>query len=648
VAKDTEQLAVDALRILSVDAVQRAESGHPGMPMGMADIAAVLWSEFLIVDPDDPTWPDRDRFVVSNGHGSMLLYSLLHLSGFGLAMEEIENFRQFGSRTPGHPEYEPDLGIEMTTGPLGQGFATAVGMAIAETHLRAEFGGDLVDHRTYAFVSDGDLMEGIASEAASLAGHLALGKLTYVYDDNAITIDGSTDLAFSEDVAGRFDAYGWHTVQIDGHDRPAVREAIAAANGDDRPSLIVARTHIGYGSPNKQDTAAAHGSPLGPDEVALVRKEFDWDYPAFVIPDEVYEWFSAGMERGRAAHKAWQARRDQAFADVELAARWAAFYDPDPVSLDTPTSEGPVATRSASGAVIQQLAAQLPGLLGGSADLAPSNDTLIDGSPNFSATTRDGRNLRFGVREHAMGAAVNGINLHGGLRAYGGTFLIFSDYMRASVRLGALMGAPSIWVWTHDSVFLGEDGPSHQPIEHLAALRAMPNLWVIRPADPTEVAVAWEMAIARTEGPTALALTRQGLPVPDDEPDRELIRTGGYVRRDGSHAVLIGTGSEVSLAIRAAAVLEGRGISLRVVSMPCWEAFLIQDDAYRSEVLPAGLPVASLEAAATFGWSEFTGADGLRIGIDHFGVSAPWMVIAAEWGFTPEAVAQRVADWLGE
>ena len=647
--KDIEQLSVDALRMVSVDAVQRAESGHPGMPMGMADLAGVLWSEFILLDPDDPTWQDRDRFVLSNGHGSMLLYSLLHLSGFGLAMDELEDFRQFGSRTAGHPEYEPRIGIEMTTGPLGQGFSAAVGMAIAESHLRSQFGPELVDHRTYAFVSDGDLMEGVASEAASLAGHLGLSKLTYLYDDNSITIDGSTELAFTEKVAGRFDAYGWHTVEVDGHDRPAIRQAITEANAIERPSLIIAKTHIAYGSPNKQDSAAAHGNPLGVDEVKLVREVYEWDYPPFVIPDEVYQWFGAGMERGRAARRAWEQRRDEAFgADADLKSRWAAYYDPGPVSLQTPPFEGTVATRSASGAVIQELAAAMPGVVGGSADLAPSNNTLIEGSADYSAAHPEGRNLRFGVREHAMGAVINGINLHGGLRGYGGTFLIFSDYMRASVRLSALMGAPSIFIWTHDSVFLGEDGPSHQPIEHLAALRAMPNLWVIRPADPTEVAVGWEMAIGRTEGPTAMALTRQSLPVPAVEPDRDLVRRGAYVRRDGTDAVLVATGSEVQLAERAAELLAAEGTSIRVVSMPCWEAFAAQDDAYRLQVMPESMRVATLEAAATFGWSEFAGRDGLRIGIDHFGASAPWTVIAAEWGFTPEAVAHRIADWLGE
>ncbi len=646
---DIEQRSADALRILAVDAVQRAESGHAGMPMGMADLAAVLWSEVILLDPDDPSWPDRDRFVLSNGHGSMLLYALLHLSGFGLEMEELENFRQFGSRTAGHPEYEPDIGIEMTTGPLGQGFATAVGMAVAEAHLNAELGTELVDHRTYAFVSDGDLMEGVASEAASLAGHLNLSKLTYIYDDNQITIDGPTDLAFSEDVAARFGAYGWHTVDVDGHDRPAIRQAIASANESNRPSLVIARTHIGYGSPNKQDTAAAHSNPLGVDEVKLVREAYGWDLPPFVVPEEVYSWFESGMERGRSAHRAWEARRAAAFvADAELEKRWAAFHEPANLMLDIPVFEGSVATRSVSGAVIQDIAAALPGLVGGSGDLTPSNNTLIEGSQNFSAKHPEGRNLRFGVREHAMGAVVNGINLHGGLRAYGGTFLIFSDYMRGAVRLSALMGAPSIWIWTHDSVFLGEDGPTHQPIEHLASLRAMPNLWVMRPADATEVTVAWETAISRTDGPTAIVLTRQGLPTPSAPPERADVRRGAYIRHDGTDLVIVATGSEVPLAERAAQVLQASGISARIVSMPSWEAFAVQDESYRAVVLPPSLPVVTLEAGTTFGWGAVSGSGGLRIGIDHFGASAPYAVIAAEWGFTPEAVAQRIEDWLDD
>ena len=416
-----------------------------------------------------------------------------------------------------------------------------------------------------------------------------------------------------------------------------------------RPSLVIARTHIGYGSPNKQDTAAAHSNPLGVDEVKLVREAYDWDLPPFVVPEEVYAWFESGMERGRSAHRAWEARRAAAFvADAELEKRWVAFHEPAKLMLDIPVFEGSVATRSVSGAVIQDIAAVLPGLVGGSGDLTPSNNTLIEGSQNFSAEHPEGRNLRFGVREHAMGAVVNGINLHGGLRAYGGTFLIFSDYMRGAVRLSALMGAPSIWIWTHDSVFLGEDGPTHQPIEHLASLRAMPNLWVMRPADATEVTVAWETAINRTEGPTAIVLTRQSLPTPFAPPERADVRRGAYIRHDGTDLVIVATGSEVPLAERAAEVLQANGISARIVSMPSWEAFAAQDDSYRAVVLPPSLPVVTLEAGTTFGWGAVSGSGGLRIGIDHFGASAPYAVIAAEWGFTPEAVAQRIEDWLDD
>jgi len=648
--KTREQLAVDAIRILSVDAVQRANSGHPGAPMGMADLAVVLWSRFLRVDPTDPTWRDRDRFVLSNGHASMLLYSLLHFSGFPVSMEDIKGFRQIDSRAAGHPEVEVPAGIETTTGPLGQGFSTGVGMAIAEAHLRSVFGPDLIDHQVFGFVSDGDLMEGISAEAASLAGHLGLGKLVYAYDDNEITIDGSTDLAFSDASQRRFDAYGWQTAEVDGHDRAAIADAIESAIAEEaRPSLIVAKTHIAYGSPNKQDSASSHGSPLGDDEIALVRERFGWELPPFEIPDDVYSFFDDGLERGKAARRAWAQRRDLAFAeDRALATRWESYYAPGPAHLAVPDYEAgsSVATRKASGAVLQQAAAQVPGLIGGSADLTPSNNSQIDGSADFSAKDTGGRNLKFGVREHAMGAAVNGITLHGGLRGYGATFLTFSDYMRPAVRLAALMGVPSIFVWTHDSVFLGEDGPTHQPIEHVASLRAMPNLWVVRPADPAEVAVGWEMAINRVDGPTALVLTRQGLPVPASPPDPNLVRRGGYIRREGNDAVIVATGSEVWLAERAAELLEADGASLRVVSMPCREVFEAQSDAYRTAVLGEGLPVASLEAAATFGWESVTGRDGLRMGIDRFGVSAPASAIAEAWGFTPEAVAARVGEWL--
>jgi transketolase len=646
----TEQLAADTIRVLAMDAVQRANSGHPGMPMGMADLAVVVWSKFLRFDPADPGWPDRDRFVLSNGHGSMLLYSLLHLTGFALSMDDLRNFRQWGSPTAGHPERDPELGIELTTGPLGQGFGTGVGMAIAEAHLRSVFGPDLVDHHIYGFVGDGDLMEGVSSEAASLAGHLALGKLVYIYDDNQITIDGSTDLSFSEDVAARFNAYGWHTLSVDGHDRVAVEEAVATAVGvENRPSLVLARTHIGFGAPNKQDSSSAHGSPLGDDEIVATKEAMGWTLPPFEVPDEVYRYFTAAAARGNEARRTWEERRDAAFAqNDDLAARWHAHCDPKPVALAVPEYEpgSSVATRQLSGDVIGELSQVRPDIVGGSADLTPSNNTIIAEWGDFSATNREGRYLRFGIREHAMGAAINGITLHGGLRAYGGTFLQFSDYMRPSVRLGALMDVPSIWVWTHDSIFLGEDGPTHQPIEHLPALRAIPNLWVMRPGDPTELTVAWEMAINRTDGPTALILSRQGVPVPEVAPDRALVARGGYVRRAGDEAVLVATGSELGLAEAAAAALGENGRSIRVVSLPCWEVFAEQSVDYQRLVLGEGLPIASVEAGATFGWDAITGRNGLRIGIDRYGASAPAGVLAEQFGLTPDAVAGRVERWL--
>ncbi len=648
--KSVEQLAVDTIRVLSMDAVQRANSGHPGMPMGMADLAVVLWSRFLEVDPADPTWPDRDRFIVSNGHGSMLLYSLLHLSGFEVTMDDIRAFRQWGSVTPGHPERDPARGIEMTTGPLGQGFATGVGMAIAEERLRATFGERLVDHRTFAFVSDGDLMEGVASEAASLAGHLELGKLVYLYDDNHISIEGHTDLTFSEDVAARFDAYGWHTLAVDGHDRSAVAEAIEEAVAErSKPSLVVCYTHIGFGAPTKQDTPEAHGAPLGEEEIRRTKEIMGWELPPFEVPAAVYEFFDRAMDRGRAARSAWESRRDAAFLeDPELARRWEAHMRPAPVRLPAPPAAAgtSVATRKLSGAVIQRLAAERPDLVGGSADLAPSTNTLIEASASFSADDRLGRNLHFGIREHAMAAAVNGISIHGGQRGYGATFLVFSDYMRPSVRLAALMEAPSIFVWTHDSVFLGEDGPTHQPIEQLMSLRAIPNLWVVRPADPTETAVAWEWAVGRSDGPTGIVLTRQGLPVPEVAPDPEAVRRGGYIRREGTDVVAVATGSEVWVAEAAAAELEARGVSVRVVSLPCWEVFFRQDAQYRRSTLGDGLPMVTIEAGTTIGWERFGGPQALHIGIDRFGASAPWTDIAEHFGFTPAAVAERIGRWL--
>ncbi len=643
-----DQLAVDTIKTLAIDAVQRADSGHPGMPMGMADLAVVLWTRHLKVDPTEPTWADRDRFVLSNGHGSMLLYSLLHLCGFGISIDDIKRFRQLGSVTPGHPERDPHLGIEMTTGPLGQGLGTSVGLAAGEAHLRARFGRDLVDHWTYVFAGDGDLMEGVSSEAGSLAGHLGLGRLVVVYDDNEISIGGSTDVTFTEDVPARFRAFGWNTLDIDGHDREAADQALAEARSDEsRPTLIVAHTHIAHGAPNKQDTATSHGSPLGDDEIAGAKAAMGWDHEPFFVPDEVRALFGSAMARGTAARRAWEERREAAFAaDPDAAARWRSHFEPQPVAAGVAWEPGDAqATRKASGTVINAIAPQYPALMGGSADLEPSTNTLIDGGGEFQAASPEGRNVRFGVREHVMGTFVNGLTLHGGIRAFGATFLVFSDYMRPAVRLAALMEVPSIWVFTHDSVFLGEDGPTHQPIEHLAGLRSIPNLWVVRPADAGETAEAWELALARTNGPTALALTRQSLPVLDRTPGG--VARGGYVLRDGDEAVLVATGSEVWVARDAAELLAGEGRSIRVVSLPCREAFLAQDDGYRRTVLGDGLPVATLEAGATFGWERFAGSNGLVMGIDHFGASAPWKDLAEEFGFTPEAVAARIREWLG-
>jgi transketolase len=645
-----EQQAVDAIRVLSMDAIQKANSGHPGMPMGMADIGFVLWSEFLNIDPSAPTWRDRDRFVVSNGHGSMLLYSLLHLSGFAISMDDLEHFRQWGYETAGHPEYNPDLGIEMTTGPLGQGFSTAVGMAIAEEHLRAVHGDDLTNHRTFVLCGDGDLMEGVSSEAASLAGHLGLSRLIAYYDDNSITIDGSTDLAFTEDVSARFASYGWQTLSIDGHDRAAIEEATRSALADtERPTLILAKTHIGFGAPTKVDTSSVHGSPLGPEEIATAKAQMGWDLDPFTIPDAVYEVYFEAMARGRVARTQWLARVDDARVnDPERADAWEKVWEPSDVILDAPPAEpgSKVATRKLSEAVIQQVAELRPDVVGGSADLVPSNNTYIEASGDFSRTDRTGRNIRYGIREHAMGAAVNGLTLHGGTRAFGATFLTFADYMRPAVRLAALMGTPSIFVWTHDSVFLGEDGPTHQPIEHLASLRIIPGLHVHRPADPTETAAAWQQSINRADGPSAIILTRQGLPVPEIPAALADIERGGYVRADGSDLVVVASGSEVSLAIDAAAVLAEAGISVRVVSMPCVEVFTEQPAEYRASVLGTDLPVFTLEAGSTALWNSMASNGGVAIGIDHFGASAPASVLAEHFGFTPAAVAATITESL--
>lgn len=632
-----------------MDAVQRANSGHPGAPMGMADMAVVLWSKFLRVDPKNPTWENRDRFVLSAGHASMLLYSILHLSGFPISIEDIKNFRQWGSPTAGHPELDVPLGIEMTTGPLGQGFATGVGMAIAEAKLNDIFGSDMINHRTYGFVSDGDVMEGVAIEAASLAGHLGLGKLIYLYDDNDITLSGPKAWSYTEDTLKRFDASGWQTMTVDGHDQAAIAEAISAGIADEsRPTLVSCKTHIAYGSPNKQDTASAHGSPLGDDEIALVKKALGWEYEKFHVPSEVYSFFTAALDDRRQEASEWQRNHEMKLAaDKDLAAAWRKHFDAEPISIAVPEYDdgSKVATRAVSGAVINAIADERPDLIGGSADLAPSNNTLIKSSTDFSAEDRSGRNFRFGVREHAMGAIVNGITIHGGMRGYGATFLTFADYMRGAMRLGAVMGVPSIWVFTHDSIFLGEDGPTHQSVEHITSLRAMPNMWVTRPANAAEVAGAWELALNRLEGPTALVLSRQGLPTGDTTPVP--VAKGAYVVREGSDAVVVATGSEVETALLAADILSESGKSLRVVSMPCREAFMAQDDVYKTSVLGEGLPIASVEAGTTFGWGDIVGSDGLAIGIDRFGASAPASVLAEEFGFTAEKVAAKLGAWLG-
>jgi transketolase len=661
-----ERLAIDTIRTLSIDAVQKANSGHPGAPMGAAPMAFTLWTRFLGHAPTRPDWPDRDRFVLSAGHASMLLYSLLYLTGYDLPLEELENFRQWGSRTPGHPEYGLTPGVEATTGPLGQGFANAVGMAIAERRLAAEFnrpGHTIVDHRTYGICSDGDMQEGIASEAASLAGHLRLGKLLFLYDDNHVQLDGPTAMAFSEDVLQRFTAYGWGTSRVDdGNDTAAIAAAIEDARTDDRPSLIAVRTHIGFGSPHKQDSQKAHGSPLGEDEVRLTKEAYGWDPDKhFFVPDDALALFREAVPAGEALVEDWE-RRLAAYASAfpdeaadlrrRLEQRLPERWDADLATYETGTE---IATRNASQDAIQAVARPLPELFGGAADLSESNLTDVKGETNFEADNA-GRNLRFGVREHGMGGIANGIALHRGFIPYAGTFLNFSDYMRGSVRLAALSGIHVIYVWTHDSVGLGEDGPTHQPIEHYAALRAMPNLWYVRPGDANEAAAAWALALEHNDGPVALSLTRQKLPVLPGTVDRarDGVRRGGYVLREASNEasggapaiILVGTGSELQLAFGAAAALEAEGIPARVVSLPCWEAFDAQDRAYRDSVLPPAVRKrVTVEVGTAFGWERYAGDEGAIIGLDRFGASAPAGTIFKELGFTVERVidvARRV------
>ncbi len=671
ISVDIEQLCVNTIKFLAVDAVERAKSGHPGAPMGAADMAFVLWAKFLHFDPADPAWVNRDRFVLSAGHASMLLYSLLHLFGFDLPLDEIRRFRQWESKTPGHPEYGHTPGVEATTGPLGQGFGNGVGMALAQRMVQARVPrlGKLLTGKVYGLVSDGDLMEGVASEAASLAGHWELGNLIYLYDDNRVSIEGPTALAFSEDVGLRFEAYRWHVQRIDGNDRGQVEAALRAALAEEgRPSIILARTTIGKGAPTKEGTAKTHGEPLGPDEVRRAKEAAGWPLePAFHIPEEAGRYFAKLVEEKRRDRAAWDERWAAARAEVpEEAALWDILWSralPSDLEARLATAAGPpieLATRAWSGRVIQAAAAAVPSLVGGAADLAPS--TITDIAAGGDVVPADlkpgapiqfaGRTLHFGVREHGMGAIVNGMALHGAFLPYGATFLIFSDYMRPAIRLAALSGLRATFVYTHDSVFLGEDGPTHQPIEHLSSLRLIPNLEVWRPADGPETAAAWASALRRTQGPTALVLTRQKLrPLARDTgADLDLIRRGGYVLQEvpgrPPHAILIASGSETPLAQAAAAFLANRGVLTRVVSMPCVERFQAQPEAYRRSVLTEGSRFVVIEAAQTDLWGAIVGSDSLRLGLNRFGASAPGEVIAEKLGFTPEAVARRVSIWL--
>ncbi len=651
-----ERRMADAIRALAMDAVQAANSGHPGMPMGMADVATVLWGRVLRYDASDPKWPDRDRFVLSAGHGSMLLYALLHLTGHaGMDIDQIKNFRQLHSRTAGHPEYGEHPGIETTTGPLGQGFANAVGMALAERMLAARFGKSLVDHRTWVIAGDGCLQEGISHEAASLAGHLRLSKLCLLFDDNSISIDGGTDLSCSDDVLKRFSAYGWATRRIDGHDHAAIADALSYAVRSKKPTLIACRTIIGFGAPTKAGTAGTHGSPLGAAEIEAARKALGWESPPFVIPEDIAARWQESGRRGAGQRLAWlrrlQSSRDQAEFERTQAGRlpenWRAALD---AARQAAIADKPkLATRQSSQKALEALVPAIPELVGGSADLTGSNLTLVKGMGFVKPGDYAGRYIHWGIREHGMAAAMNGMALHGGLRVYGGTFLVFSDYMRPAVRLAALMRQPVVHVFTHDSIGLGEDGPTHQPVEQLAALRAIPHLHVFRPADAVETLECWALAMARTDGPCALALSRQGLPTVRGAGTENLSARGGYVlaESDGTRrATLIASGSEVSLALAARDALQKDGIPTAVVSLPCWELFSAQDPLYQATTLGAALRV-GIEAASGFGWERWLGMSGIFVGMTGFGASAPYEKLYQEFGITPEAVAAQVRGRLG-
>ncbi|MDQ4060383.1 MAG: transketolase [Pseudomonadota bacterium] len=648
----------NAIRALAIDAVEAAKSGHPGLPMGAADVATVLFTRFLKYDPSAPAWPDRDRFVLSAGHGSMLLYALLHLIGVeDMTLDEIRRFRQLGSKTAGHPERGFAAGIETTTGPLGQGLANSVGMAIAERVLAARFGEDLVDHYTYVLASDGDLMEGVSHEAISLAGHLRLSKLIVLFDDNGISIDGPTSLAESTDHLKRFEAAGWRAERIDGHDPEAIAAALERARGADRPSLIACKTVIGYGAPKKAGTAGVHGSPLGPEEAAAARERLGWTSPAFEIPDDLYAAWRKPFARGREAREAWEARFAAADAGLrrEFERRLAGDLTPD---LDSAIRElkrrlvgepKAMATRKASEVALEAVNGALPETIGGSADLTGSNNTRTKNFAEIRADNFAGRYIHYGVREHGMAAAMNGMALHGGVIPYGGTFLVFSDYCRPSVRLSALMGVRVIYVFTHDSIGLGEDGPTHQPVEHLAALRAIPNLAVYRPADAVETTECWQLALESKSAPSALALTRQDLPLlRTDSADENLSSRGAYdiAPAEDADAVIFATGSEVQIAVEAKRLIDESGFRARVVSVPCFERFALQDATYREQILGREPVRVAVEAAVRMGWDSFIGTDGLFVGMSSFGASGPYKALYEHFGITPHAVAEAALERL--
>jgi len=662
---DIDTLSINTIRTLSMDAIQKANSGHPGAPMGLAPAAYVLWTRFLNHNPENPAWYDRDRFVLSGGHASMLLYSLLYLTGYDLTLDDIKQFRQWGSKTPGHPEFDHTPGVETTTGPLGQGFTNAVGMAMAERHLADLFnrpGHDIINHYTYVMCGDGDLMEGLTAEAASLAGHLGLSRLICLYDDNDISIEGSTNITFTEDVSLRFTAYNWQTITVEnGNDLNEISNAINAAKQEtQKPTLIRLRTHIAYGSPHKQDSADAHGAPLGVEEIKLTKQYLGCpDDKDFCVPDEVLDHCRISTKKGEDLEKAWQ----EVFNDYqnqfpEMAKQWTEMMSgtgPEGWESKLPdfsSNDGPIATRSASGAVLNAAAESIPSLIGGSADLAPSNKTIINASTDFQKNNYGGRNIRFGVREHAMAGILNGMSLHKGLRPFGGTFLVFADYMRPSIRLAALMKQPVIYVFTHDSVAVGEDGPTHQPVEHLAALRTIPNLTVIRPCDATETTAAWSQAIKTTDSPVALILSRQKLPVIDRKlyPAADLLANGAYILTDSDgkpDVILIATGSEIHISLEAKAMLAKKDVAARVVSMPSWELFEKMPQDYKDTVLPPDVKArVAVEAGLPMGWEKYIGDNGIVIGISTFGASAPGGTVLEKFGFTAENIVETALNLL--